>query len=29
MGESLSRFALYMENGGWSFWKTNAALVGG
>ena len=24
-----SRFAFYMENGGWSFWKTNAALAGG
>jgi len=24
-----SRFAFYMENGGWFFWKTNAALAGG
>lgn len=29
LGGPLSRFALYMENGGWPFWKTNAALAGG
>lgn len=29
LGEPLSHFALYMENGGCFFWKTNAALAGG
>lgn len=29
MGEPLSHFAFYMENGGCFFWKTNAALAGG
>lgn len=29
LGGPLSHFAFYMENGGWPFWKTNAALAGG